>query len=158
MAGVSRWCCAAEWVAAQDAIPLTVKSHLCSAPILRMTHWLCTDDTPTERQQEKTQLDISLSYTTRTSLCYIWTLTEAHAHTPANMSRPEVSTRMMRGFVMMSSCLLRGGLCITNGSTVSTPRLWEILNSVMLCDVVWCCVMFCHMVWCHIMLYNVSWC
>ena len=42
---------------------------------------------------------------------------------PIRMRIPLVRTRRMRGFVMMSSCLFLGGLCITNGSTASTPRL-----------------------------------
>jgi hypothetical protein len=41
---------------------------------------------------------------------------------PTRMRRPEVRTRKMRGRVMMSSCCLRGGRCITDESTDSTPR------------------------------------
>jgi hypothetical protein len=52
-------------------------------------------------------------------------LPQSLTHSPTRINIPEVSTLITSGLVMMSSCLLRGGLCITLGSTVSTPRLWR---------------------------------
>jgi hypothetical protein len=59
----------------------------------------------------------------------------ASPHSPTRISSPEVRTLITSGLVMMSSCLLRGGLCITFGSTVSTPRLCKRYS--VWCGVVW---------------------
>lgn len=51
---------------------------------------------------------------------------------PASISSPDVSTRYIRGVVMISSPRRRGGRCITAGSTFSTPRLCASGPSMMM--------------------------